>query len=76
MAGLLDKHKKKKDLSEWSRTGSFINKPDHGWIHPDLQLEPDAGICYGVRVSRFNPYLFILELNAFGSSQPSRVIGG
>ncbi|XP_041366256.1 SHC-transforming protein 1-like isoform X2 [Gigantopelta aegis] len=52
MAGLLDKSKKKKDgahLSEWSRTGSFVNKPDHGWIHPDQQLEPDAGICYGVR---------------------------
>ncbi|KAH9509062.1 sporulation-specific csd4-like protein [Bulinus truncatus] len=26
-----------------------MNKPEMGWIHPDVQLLPDAGICYGVR---------------------------
>ncbi|XP_005090357.1 SHC-transforming protein 1 isoform X2 [Aplysia californica] len=53
----MDKLKKKNNkggvsnnsTSEWSRTGSFMNKPDIGWIHPDAQLSPDAGICYGVR---------------------------
>ncbi|KAK0044551.1 SHC-transforming protein 1 [Biomphalaria pfeifferi] len=50
----MDKVKKKNNKgatsnSEWSRTGSFMNKPEMGWIHPDVQLLPDAGICYGVR---------------------------
>ncbi|CAL1541389.1 unnamed protein product [Lymnaea stagnalis] len=52
----MDKSKKKSSnksgatsSSEWSRTGSFMNKPEMGWIHPDVQLLPDAGICYGVR---------------------------
>ncbi|KAK3759424.1 hypothetical protein RRG08_009097 [Elysia crispata] len=35
--------------TEWTKTGSFMNKPDLGWIHPDAQLNPEAGICYGVR---------------------------
>ncbi|KAH9513372.1 sporulation-specific csd4-like protein [Bulinus truncatus] len=35
--------------SEWSQTGCVMNKPEMGWIHPDVQLLPDAGICYGVR---------------------------
>ncbi|XP_059155438.1 SHC-transforming protein 1-like isoform X2 [Physella acuta] len=52
----MDKLKRKRNskpeehsLSSWSRTGSFMNKPEMGWIHPDDQLLPDAGICYGVR---------------------------
>jgi hypothetical protein len=53
MAGVIDRFKKKnqKQNPEWSRNGSFLNKPEVGWIHPDVQLNPDAGICYGVRVS-------------------------
>lgn len=53
MAGVMDRFKKKKagQAPEWSRNGSFLNKPEVGWIHPDQQLNPDAGICYGVRVS-------------------------
>ncbi|XP_076443236.1 SHC-transforming protein 1-like [Babylonia areolata] len=51
MAGVIDRFKKKKggQNPEWSRNGSFLNKPEVGWIHPDQQLAPDAGICYGVR---------------------------
>lgn len=51
MAGVMDRFKKKKagQTPEWSRNGSFLNKPEVGWIHPDQQLNPDAGICYGVR---------------------------
>lgn len=46
-----DKNKKKpRTGSEWSKTGSFMHKPDRGWIHPDTQLNDDGGICYGVRV--------------------------
>ncbi|XP_061164719.1 SHC-transforming protein 1-like [Saccostrea echinata] len=49
MAAKIDKHKKKGRSSEWSKSGSFMNKPDRGWIHPDFQLDKEAGICYGVR---------------------------
>lgn len=51
MASKADKHRKKGKSSEWSKSGSFMNKPDRGWIHPDFQLDKEAGICYGVRVS-------------------------
>ena len=52
MASVVDKLKKRKESkTEWSKTGSFLNKPDRGWIFPDEQLAPSAGICYGVRVS-------------------------
>lgn len=33
----------------WSNRGSFLSKPQQGWLHPDEQLASDAGICYGVR---------------------------
>lgn len=50
MASVVDKLKKRKESkTEWSKTGSFLNKPDRGWIHPDGQLAAEAGICYGVR---------------------------
>ncbi|WAR18935.1 SHC1-like protein [Mya arenaria] len=53
MASIADKFKKrnaKGNMSvEWSRTGTFLHKPERGWIHPDEQLASDAGICYGVR---------------------------
>lgn len=51
MAGVGDKVKKKKQAGarDWSASGSFINKPAKGWLHPDEQLAPQAGICYGVR---------------------------
>ncbi|XP_025077554.1 SHC-transforming protein 1-like isoform X2 [Pomacea canaliculata] len=50
-AAIMDRMKKKKmgQTAEWSRNGSFLNKPEVGWLHPDNQLTPDAGICYGVR---------------------------
>lgn len=35
---------------DWTNTGSFINRPVHGWLHGDEQLAPDAGICYTLRV--------------------------
>lgn len=51
MAAKEVRNKKKGRSSEWSKSGSFMNKPDRGWIHPDFQLDKEAGICYGVRVS-------------------------
>ena len=51
----MDKGKKKNPrASEWSKSGSFMHKPDRGWLHPDSQLTKEAGICYGVRVSTEN----------------------
>ena len=59
MASVVDKLKKRKESkTEWSKTGSFLNKPDRGWIHPDGQLAAEAGICYGVRVSTVNILIF------------------
>ena len=45
---------RKKARDEWTATGSFVNKPHRGWLHPDNQLLPDAGVCYGVRVTIVN----------------------
>ena len=73
MAGMMDRFKKKKagQTPEWSRNGSFLNKPEVGWIHPDQQLCPNAGICYGVRVGiqeqhvRFESRSVCVSLNWF-----------
>jgi hypothetical protein len=35
---------------DWTNTGSFVSRPTQGWLHPDEQLAPDSGICYGLRV--------------------------
>ena len=52
MASAADKIRKKNKPGnrDWSDSGSFINKPAKGWLHPDEQLAVNAGICYGVRV--------------------------
>lgn len=41
--------KNKESNHNWSNRGSFLSKPRQGWLHPDTQLSPDVGICYGVR---------------------------
>ena len=55
MAGMVDRLRKKSKggtpQKDWTNSGSFINKPSRGWLHPDEQLAPDVGVCYGVRVS-------------------------
>lgn len=43
--------------SDWTRSGSFFNKPSRGWIHPNQQLTED-GISYAVR------YVGCLDVNA------------
>ena len=60
MAGLVDRLKKKTGRGpgsprDWNNTGSFVNKPQRGWLHPDEQLNPEAGVVYGVRVSSNAP---------------------
>lgn len=61
--------KKKKQPSEWSKTGSFMHKPDRGWIHPDGQIKPDAGVCYGVRV--YILFIFYTKINVKNQILPS-----
>ncbi len=55
MASVIDKLRNKTrgnaPQRDWNNTGSFINKPSRGWLHPDEHLAPDVGVCYGVRVS-------------------------
>jgi len=50
MATKLLKRGKGQPRHDWSNSGSFISRPVNGWLHPDEQLAPNAGICYGVRV--------------------------
>lgn len=38
---------------EWTKTGTCLNKPDEGWIHPPEELEQSGGVSYTVRVSSF-----------------------
>ncbi|XP_074649704.1 SHC-transforming protein 1-like [Tubulanus polymorphus] len=40
---------KKSSGAAAAASGSFMNKPAQGWLHPDEQLSPNAGVCYGVR---------------------------
>lgn len=35
---------------EWTRHGSFVNKPTRGWLHPDEKVM-GPGVSYHVRVS-------------------------
>jgi hypothetical protein len=45
---------------DWSKAGSFINKPPRGWLHPDQQIA-ETGISYAVRVC----YAITLIYNIF-----------
>ena len=47
---------------EWTRNGTLINKPETGWLHPDKQLEPHAGVIYGVRVCIQSLIIILLHL--------------
>lgn len=38
---------------EWTRHGSFVNKPTRGWLHPDDKVM-GPGVSYHVRVSAGN----------------------
>lgn len=35
---------------EWTRHGSFVNKPTRGWLHSD-NVVSTTGVSYSVRVS-------------------------
>ncbi|XP_070542248.1 SHC-transforming protein 1-like isoform X1 [Ptychodera flava] len=54
MAGMINRMRQKKvpdsnaSHTDWSKNGSFINKPARGWLHPDEKLL-HGGVCYGVR---------------------------
>nr|XP_006814022.1 PREDICTED: SHC-transforming protein 1-like [Saccoglossus kowalevskii] len=55
MAGMINRMRQKKApespnsrAADWSKNGTFINKPARGWLHPDDKLL-HGGVCYGVR---------------------------
>lgn len=56
--------------TELDRSGSFMNKPARGWLHPDRQIS-ETGICYGVRVSEITFFfsssipLYLICLDVF-----------
>ncbi|XP_048583569.1 SHC-transforming protein 1 isoform X2 [Nematostella vectensis] len=34
--------------NEWTKTGSFLHKPDRGWLHSEGSLR-EGGVCYAVK---------------------------
>ena len=36
----------------WTRTGTFVNKPQKGWLHTEERVK-QGGVCYGVTVGSF-----------------------
>jgi hypothetical protein len=39
-----------KGVEEWSKAGSFVRKPDKGWLH-SAQAIKDGGVCYALKVT-------------------------
>ena len=37
--------------NEWRKSGSFVNKPQRGWLHPDAAVM-GPGVVYSVEVSK------------------------
>ena len=35
--------------NEWRKSGSFVNKPQRGWLHPDSAVM-GPGVVYSVQV--------------------------
>lgn len=40
---------------EWTRHGSFVNKPTRGWLHSDSVVST-TGVSYAVRVSEVDVF--------------------
>lgn len=40
---------------EWTRHGSFVNKPTRGWLHSDSVVST-TGVSYTVRVSELDVF--------------------
>lgn len=38
-----------KGVEEWSKAGSFVRKPEKGWLHSDQSIK-DGGVCYALKV--------------------------
>jgi len=39
--------------NEWRKSGSFVNKPQRGWLHPDNAVM-GPGVVYSVQVGFLN----------------------
>lgn len=42
---------------EWTRHGSFVNKPTRGWLHSDSVVST-TGVSYTVRVSDWHTFTY------------------
>ncbi len=49
-------------VKEWARNGSFMKKPEKGWLHDDAALSNGDGVYYPVKVCSRNPPLSPFEL--------------
>ena len=47
---MFGKKKPSDPSAEWTKTGSFVHKPNRGWLHSDNSLM-EGGVCYAVKVS-------------------------
>lgn len=40
------------NAEEWSKGGSFMRKPERGWLHSDQAIK-EGGVCYALKVYAF-----------------------
>lgn len=45
---MFGKKKPNDPSAEWTKTGSFVHKPQRGWLHSDNSLK-EGGVCYAVK---------------------------
>lgn len=45
---MFGKKKSNDPSAEWTKTGSFVHKPQRGWLHSDNSLK-EGGVCYAVK---------------------------
>lgn len=49
---------------EWTRHGSFVNKPTRGWLHSDSVVSA-TGVSYTVRVSGLCSYNYKCHIKEY-----------
>ena len=55
---MFGKKKTSDSSAEWTKTGSFVHKPQRGWLHSDNSLM-EGGVCYAVKVSSNSTTLYM-----------------
>ena len=65
---MFGKKKPNDPSAEWTKTGSFVHKPQRGWLHSDNSLK-EGGVCYAVKVSwcydrYFETKIIFIQINS------------